>query len=95
VSPSEAAPPTREDVFAELRSLMQSAFDLKPQQIEPTTHLIDDLDLDSIDLIDLAVSLEERSGLKLGHEELNSVKTVEDAVDVIHAALVRRSAGDA
>jgi acyl carrier protein len=39
--------------------------------------------------------LEERLGFKLDNEELNSVETVEDAVNVIHAALVRRSAGAA
>jgi acyl carrier protein len=74
---------------------MQSEFDLTPEQIEPATHLIDDLDFDSIDLIDLAVLLEERLGFKLDNEELNSVRTFGDAVNVAHAALVRRSAGAA
>ena len=95
MSSSEAAPPTREKLLADLRSWMQSEFQLKPEQIEPATHLIDDLDFDSIDLVDLAVLLEERLGLKLDNEELNSVKTVGDAVNVAHAALVRRSAGAA
>jgi acyl carrier protein len=95
VSPREVPPPTRENLLAELRSLMQSEFQLKPDQIEPATHLIDDLDFDSIDLIDLAVLLEERFGFKLDNEELNSVETFGDAVNVLHAALVRRSAGAA
>ena len=95
MSPSEAAPPTRENLLAELRSWMQSEFSLEPEQIEPATHLIDDLDFDSIDLVDLAVLLEERLGFKLDNEELSSVRTVGDAVNVIHAALVRRSAGAA
>lgn len=95
MSPSEAAPPTRENLLAELSSWMQSEFCLKPEQIEPATHLIDDLDFDSIDLVDLAVLLEERLGFQLNNEELNSVETVGDAVNVIHAALVRRSAGAA
>ncbi len=93
MSLSEAAPPIRENLLAELRSWMQSEFHLKPEQIEPATHLIDDLDFDSIDLVDLAVLLEERLGFQLNNEELNSVETVGDAVNVIHAALVRRSAG--
>ncbi len=93
MSPPEAASPTREKLLAELRSWMRSEFHLKPEQIEPATHLIDDLDFDSIDLVDLAVLLEERLGFKLDNEELNSVATVGDAVNVIHAALVRRSAG--
>jgi len=95
VPPREVPPLTRENLLAELRSLMQSEFHLKPDQIEPATHLIDDLDFDSIDLIDLAVLLEERFGFKLDDEELNSVETFGDAVNVLHAALVRRSAGAA
>jgi acyl carrier protein len=95
VSPPEVPPPTRENLLAELRSWMQSEFHLKPEQIEPATHLINDLDFDSIDLIDLAVLLEERLGFKLDNEELNSVETFGDAVNVVHAALVRRSAGAA
>ena len=95
MSSREVPPPTRENLLAELRSLMQSEFHLKPDQIEPATHLIDDLDFDSIDLIDLAVLLEERFGFKLDDEELNSVETFGDAVNVLHAALVRRSAGAA
>jgi len=93
VSLTEAATASKEDVLAELRSLLESEFGLKPQQIELASHLVDDLDLDSIDLVDFAVSLEERRGVKLDEEELKSVQTVEDAVNLIHAALLRRSAG--
>ncbi len=82
-------------MLRELRSMMESEFGLRPESVEPSKHLMDDLDLDSIDLVDLAVSLEERRGIKLDEEELKSVRTVGDAVDVIHATFVRRSAGAA
>lgn len=72
---------------------MQAEFGLPPQEIELSARLVDDLDLDSIDLVDLAVSLEEQSGVKLDEEDLKSVRTVADAVSVIHAALARRGAG--
>jgi acyl carrier protein len=74
---------------------MGSEFGLPPEDIQLTTHLIDDLDLDSIDFVDLAVSLEQSIGLSLGEDELKSVRTVQDAVDVIHAGLIGRSAGSA
>jgi len=83
------------EVLAELRSMMASEFDLDPAEIEPSKHLMDDLDLDSIDLVDLAVSLEERSGIKLDEDELKAVRTVADAIDVVHAACERRSRGAA
>ena len=89
---STSAPLTSDDVLAVLRATMQTEFGLDPDDIVPSKHLIDDLDLDSIDLVDLAVSLEER-GIKLDEDDLKSVRTVEDAVNAVHAAFARSAAG--
>jgi len=92
---SATATPSPEEVLDALRGTMQSEFGLAPDDVVPTAHLVDDLDLDSIDLVDLAVTLEDQSGIKLDEDEIKSVRTVEDAVQVIHAAYARRSAGAA
>jgi acyl carrier protein len=91
--PSTAATPTGDDVLAVLRAAMQAEFGLDPGTIELSASLIDDLDLDSIDLVDLAVSLEEERGIKLDEEDLKSVRTVADAVDAVRAAFARSAAG--
>jgi len=92
--PSSQNPtPSTDEVLLELRAMMESEFGLPPQQVEPAAHLIDDLDLDSIDLVDLAVSLEEERGIKLDEEDLKSVRTVGDAVNAIRAAFARSAAG--
>ena len=72
---------------------MQAEFGLDPDGIEPSAHLIDDLDLDSIDLVDLAVSLEEGRGIKLDEDDLKSVRTVADAVNAVQAAFARSATG--
>lgn len=87
--------PSAEEVLEQLRAMMASEFGLSPRDIEPDAHLIDDLDLDSIDLVDLAVTLEDESGIKLDEDQIKSVRTVGDTVDAIHAAFARRSAGAA
>lgn len=92
---SEAATPSPEEVLAELRAAMKAEFGLHAEAVQPGTRLVDDLDLDSIDLVDLAVGLEERAGVRLEEEELKAIRTVEDAVAVIRAALARRNAGSA
>ena len=76
-----------------LRATMHAEFGIESSKVEPSAHLIDDLDLDSIDLVDLAVSLEQERGIKLDEEELKSVRTVGDAVGAIRAALARGAAG--
>ena len=85
--------PSSDDILAVLRAAMQAEFGLDPDAIELTAHLIDDLDLDSIDLVDLAVSLEEERGIKLDEDDLKSVRTVADAVDAVRAAFARSAAG--
>jgi len=91
--PSTAATPTGDDVLAVLRATMQAEFGLDPGAIELSARLIDDLDLDSIDLVDLAVSLEEQRGIKLDEEDLKSVRTVADAVNAVREAYARSAAG--
>lgn len=91
--PSHDATPTSDDILAVLRATMHAEFGLDPDAIEPSAHLIDDLDLDSIDLVDLAVSLEEDRGIKLNEDDLKSVRTVGDAVDAVRAAFARSAAG--
>ena len=93
MSPAATLVPSSDDVLALLRKTMHAEFGLDPDAIEPSKHLIDDLDLDSIDLVDLAVSLEEQSGIKLEEDDLKSVRTVADAVRVVHAAFARRGSG--
>jgi acyl carrier protein len=90
---SNAATLTSDDVLAVLRAAMQAEFGLEPSSIELSANLIDDLDLDSIDLVDLAVSLEEERGIKLDEEDLKSVRTVGDAVNAIRATFARSAAG--
>lgn len=66
---------------------LKSEFQLCEEDLHPGAHLIDDLDLDSIDAVDLAVSVEQELGLSLSEGELKSIQTVQDVVDLIHGRL--------
>ena len=78
---------SREEILSRLRAILEEYFDLAPEKVVPDAHLFDDLDLDSIDAIDLAVRLEEETGLRLDEEELKSVRLVSDIVGVVHGKL--------
>lgn len=80
----------KEEIFEEVRSILCREFEFLPEEVLPTSHLIDDLDLDSIDAIDLAVKLEERTGLDLEEKELRSLRLVQDVVDVVYTHLDAR-----
>lgn len=81
---------TREQIFARVAEVLIESFDLAPEQVRPESHLIDDLDLDSIDAIDLVVGLEEETGLAVSESELKTIRRVGDIVDLVHGKLAGR-----
>jgi acyl carrier protein len=74
-------------MFEKIQSVLVDSFELDPSSIVPTAHLMDDLDLDSIDAIDLAVAIERQTGLGINEEELRSLRIVQDVVDLIERRL--------
>jgi acyl carrier protein len=86
--------PSPEDVFQSLREVLSSHFGLRPEQVIQEARLAEDLDLDSIDWIDMAVKLQAETGLKLTEAELAAIRTVQDVVDVIHRRLSASASAD-
>ena len=83
--------PSKAEVYERLREVLITEFGLKAEQLQPQAHLVKDLDLDSIDWIDMAVALEVRMGRELQESELASIRTIQDVVDVIHRKLQQDS----
>lgn len=81
-------PLTRESVLERVREILASSFELEPGAIQLDSHLIDDLDLDSIDAIDLAVELEQETGLRVEEQELRQIRRVGDIVELVCNRLV-------
>jgi acyl carrier protein len=71
----------KERIYTEVRNVMVELFELDPDSITPEARLAEDLDLDSIDAVDLVVRLQHLTGRKLRPEEFKAVRTVGDVVD--------------
>ena len=54
------------------------------ERITPDAKLYDDLDIDSIDAVDLIVQLKPLAGKRLNAEAFKSVRTIQDVVDALH-----------
>jgi acyl carrier protein len=78
---------TKDEILARVTDILVASFDLDRDQVRPSAHLIDELDLDSIDAIDLVVGLEEETGLKVTEREVKEIRVVQDIVDLIHRRL--------
>ena len=77
---------TNEEIFAKLKEILVSVFELDESQITPDALLGDDLDLDSIDAIDLVVKMKEytpEGKPTIDASIFKEVKTVQDVVDAL------------
>lgn len=74
----------RDAIFGELRATLVELFELDPARITPAARLYDDLEIDSIDAIDLMDRLRRQTGRKIDSERFRSVRTVSDLVNTIH-----------
>lgn len=74
---------TRDQVMDAIRETLVQTFELDPAQIRPEAHLIDDLHLDSIDAIDMAVKIQELTQKRVEEHELRGLRTVGDVVGLV------------
>lgn len=78
---------TEEQVLERLRRILADAFDIDPARVTPGTHLFEDLDLDSIDAVDLAIKVQEMTGKRIKPDTFKSVRTVGDVIVSVQALL--------
>lgn len=74
---------TRDELFAEIVKLMAELFEVEPADVTMDSKLVEDLDLDSIDAVDMIVHLQNFTGLRIKPEEFKAVRTVGDVIDVL------------
>lgn len=73
----------RDEVFAAVRAALAEALELPEEKIEHGSHFEDDLEADSLDLVELLLEMERRYGFEVTDEEAAEIETVADAVDLI------------
>ncbi len=74
---------TKDEIFAFIKHTFVEDFEIEAQAISLEAALNDDLDIDSIDAVDLMVSLKKHTGKKLDPEVFKTVRTVGDVVDAV------------
>ena len=75
----------RAEVLGKVQEILVERLDVDPADINEAAHMRDDLQADSLDLVELIMDLEEGFGVKISDEEAQSIGTVGDAVDFIVA----------
>ena len=76
-----------DQIYPRVLEVMDELFDIDPAAVTPQSRLYEDLDIDSIDAVDLVVELKKITGKKLQPDDFKSVRTVQDVVDAVSRLL--------
>ncbi|MBR9834757.1 MAG: acyl carrier protein [Alphaproteobacteria bacterium] len=74
---------TNPDHFENIKSVLVDVFEIEPERVTMDAHLLDDLELDSIDGVDMMVKLQEDTGKKVTPEQFETIRTVADLVTLV------------
>jgi acyl carrier protein len=78
---------TKEEIYSYLQNVLVELFEIDPAKITREANLYQDLDIDSIDAVDLVLKLKEITGKKIQPDDFRHVRTVDDVVNAVHALL--------
>jgi len=78
---------TNEEILGHIKQIFVESFDLDANDVVLDAKLYDDLDIDSIDAIDLMVALKKKTRKKLDPDAFKQVRTVGDVVEAVHDLL--------
>ena len=78
---------SRDDIFQDVSRELHALFDISKQDITLEAQLYEDLDLDSIDAVDLVVRLQEITKKRIMPDRFKGVRTVKDVVDAVEDLL--------
>ena len=78
---------TKEQIFDELKKILVEELEINDGDIVPEANLFEDLDLDSIDAVDIAVRIQKFTDKKLSPAEFKKIRTVNDVVEAVYGLL--------
>jgi acyl carrier protein len=78
---------TRAEIYNRVVGILIKSFELDPADIKPESRLFEDLDLDSIDAVDMFVELHEVTNRRIDPQVARKIRTVEDIVNLVEGEL--------
>lgn len=76
---------TQEEVYNKIESVLIEEFEAEKDDISLEANLFTDLELDSLDAIDLMVTLDKELGIEINTEEMKDIRTISDVCDFVLA----------
>ena len=74
---------SQEEIIAGIAEIIEEVTGIEPSEITPEKSFVDDLDIDSLSMVEIAVQTEDKYGVKIPDEDLAGLRTVGDVVSYI------------
>lgn len=74
---------TEQEIEATIKKILVEDFEVDEAQLKPETNLFTELDLDSIDAVDLVVRLQQETGKKVNPEDFRTLRTLRDVTQAV------------
>jgi acyl carrier protein len=80
--------PSRDQLLQTLAEYLEELFEIPREKVTPEARLFEELDLDSIDAVDLVVKIQELTGRRIKPEQFKSVRTIGDVIDCVERLML-------
>ena len=78
---------SKEKILEKIVSILAEDFEIEKSKLVPEADLFEDLELDSIDAVDLAVRLQQFTNKKIKPEDFKNIRTLNDVVEAIYTLI--------
>ena len=78
---------SKEEIFSKICKILEEEFEIDKSLLKYEANLFEDLDLDSIDAVDLAVRLQQYTNKRISPEEFKEIRTINDVVEALYKLL--------
>jgi acyl carrier protein len=78
---------SKDEIFDAIRGILEKDFECPQEKLLPEARMFQDLDLDSIDAIDLVVKLQNMADVKVSRDDFKQIQTLWDMTEAIHKIL--------
>lgn len=79
---------TEQEILEGLGEIVDEVAGVPADQVTPDKTFVDDLDIDSLSMVEIAVAAQDKFGVEIPDDQLKDLKTVQDVIDYVHRAEV-------
>ena len=77
---------TQQDIVSGLSEIIEEIAGTSAANVQPSSSFVDDLDLDSLTMVEISIAIQDKYGVELADSDLKDMKTVQDVIDYMERA---------